>query len=561
MNGRLEKLADLPRYRQILTLAAGAVPLSTQRQQHLIALELEDCKQPEALVLATKEKYISPDTMDIRSRLRTLGYRLGETRAASPTLISTLYIQSQERLTVQAERLDNTDIEDAFAHLVVEANAAGASDVHILCHQRSERALVRLRIHGEVIDWQDMPAEMARRLCSSVYNSIAEDREVLFNSATSQDANIHLRVAQQDYHLRYAHAPSHPHGFHAAIRILRPDDPAQSSADLAGLGFLPGQVRCLQDMLRQPDGAIIIAGTTGSGKSTTIRSLLAQLLHIHERRLNILTIEDPPEYRINGVIQSPVVMTDQDREQGRNGFEKMIRSGMRRDPDVLMIGEIRDLITAMSFIHAVQSGHLCLTTLHARDCFSILSRLEGLGAKLANNPLNRTLLCEPGFIKGLIYQRLLPRLCPACSIPQASATRPGAAYRQRGGGCKHCWQGVAGRTVCAEIVRPDQAMLREMQQHRDQAARDLWRRRARAQAGSIEEQTRGLSALDVALYKMRKGQIAASDLQRHFGGTDPGLDEDPAPEAETPEAETDTGRSGRLLHRQSAPLLQEVRCG
>lgn len=556
MNRRLEKLADLPRYQHILTLDAGAVPLSAQRQQYLIALELEGRDPPEALVLATKEKCISPDAMDIRSRLRALGYRLGEVQPASPTLISTLYIQAQERLTVQAERLDNTDIEDAFAHLVVEADAAGASDVHIICHQRSERALVRLRVHGEIIDWQDMPAEMARRLCSSVYNSIAEDREVLFNSATSQDANIHLQVAQQDYHLRYAHAPSHPHGFHAAIRILRTDDPAQSSADLTSLGFLPGQVRCLQDMLRQPDGAIIIAGTTGSGKSTTIRSLLAQLLRMHERRLNILTIEDPPEYRINGVIQSPVVMTDQDREQGRNGFEKMIRSGMRRDPDVLMIGEIRDLITATSFVHAVQSGHLCLTSLHARDCFSILSRLEGLGARLANNPLNRDLLCEPGFIKGLIYQRLLPLLCPACAIPQPSATKPGATLRQRGGGCRHCWQGVTGRTVCAEIVRPDQTMLREMQQHRDQAARDLWRRRGDDRAGSIEERVQGLSALDVALHKMHRGQIAASDLYRHFGDPGSGQEENAAPETRT-----EAGNNGRLLHQQATPLLQEVHCG
>ena len=521
MQGRLEKLTDVPNYRKVLTLGTGEVPLSTRRQQFLIALELQTKNTRRALLLATTDKCISPDAMDVCSRLRSLGYQVEQAIPASPTLISTLYIQTQEQDTVRTSRLNNTEIEEAFAHLIAEAAAAGASDVHIVCHNEKPRALVRLRVHGEIIDWQDIPTTMAVRLCSSAYNSIAEDREVSFNSTTAQDANIHLSTRGKHYHLRYAHAPSHPHGFHAAIRILY-GNLAAPSAPLDTLGFLPGQVACLHTLLGQADGAVIIAGTTGSGKSTTIHSLLAQLLQIHKQGLNILTVEDPPEYRIEGVIQSPVVIKEQDIERGQNAFARMIRSGMRRDPDVLMIGEIRDLPTAISFIQAVQSGHLCLTTLHARSCFSILSRLEGFGAKLANNPINRTLLCEPGLIRGLIYQRLLPALCQHCSIPQPAPShngKPESRLRTRGSGCQYCLRGIAGRTVCAQIVLPNSAMLGHMRKLQDKSAETLWQSYGERDSSmeAVAEQRHGVSALDVALYKMHRGKIDPDDVMRQFG--------------------------------------------
>ncbi len=514
MQKSLTTLSVVPPWSRVLTVHDGEVPLSRSRQQFLIALELEEMESRRCMILATPEKLLSPDAMDIHSRLRSLGYSPDDVEAATGELIATLYSQWREREEGSGWQMDNTETEEHFAHLVADADKRDASDIHIVCGRGQEQAMIRLRIHGRMLDYQKLSTGMAQRLCSCAYNSIAEDREVSFNPGTTQDANIVLRIKGVEYRLRYSHAPNHPHGFHAAIRILHTNRGRQDT-DLRKLGFLPGQIRLLETMLQQPDGAIIIAGTTGSGKSTTISALLSWLYHRSQKQLNILTVEDPPEYDIDGAIQSPVVCSERERERGRNDFGNMVRASMRRDPDVLMIGEIRDLQTAISFIQAVQSGHLCITTLHARDSFAILSRLEGLGANMPTNPITRSLLCEPGFISGLLYQRLLPVLCDHCG----SAVMEGG-IRTRGSGCEHCRGGIGGRTVCAQIVRPDREMLNLMREYRDLEARQLWERRGAEDPLPVEQREHGLSACDTALHKMRQGLIAVEDMQAYFGYRD-----------------------------------------
>jgi type II secretory ATPase GspE/PulE/Tfp pilus assembly ATPase PilB-like protein len=194
---------------------------------------------------------------------------------------------------------------------------------------------------------------------------------------------------------------------------------------------------------------------------------------------------------------------------------------MRRDPDVLMIGEIRDIDTTVLAAQCAQSGHPVLTTVHASRALDIIARLEGMGAALANNSVNRALLCAPRFIAGLIHQVLVPVLCQHCSLPfyqeveagrveQRLGDRVRAAVnpdgvRVRGGGCEHCRGGVTGRTVCAEVITPDAKLRELLLERRDQAAFDYW-----LTAG-------GYSIWSHALDKLQAGVVSPRDLEGALG--------------------------------------------
>ncbi|MHC8441285.1 MAG: GspE/PulE family protein [Candidatus Eutrophobiaceae bacterium] len=514
------KISDMPAYRRVLTLPSEDVPLSPSRRRCLAAIELEGAGRKSCILLATPEKCQSPDSMDVASRLRALGWHIERIVPASSSLIHLLYAHAEQEQPEEPPELDNTEIEETFSRLIAEAKEACASDIHVICKGNNEGARIRLRIHGELRDWQELPAKLALRLCSCAYNSIAEDRDVSFNSATAQDANIRLSINKQEQRLRYAHAPSHPQGFHAVLRLLGSNHTGLQH-DLREFGFLNGQAQALEELSEYTDGSMIVAGSTGSGKSTTVMQLLTRIQQRNEGRLSILSVEDPPEYNIQGVIQSPVISNDRERESRQHGFERMIRSSMRRDPDVLMIGEIRDLATALCFIQAVQSGHLCISTLHARDCFAILSRLEGLGAHMPENPITRPLLCEPGFLRGLVWQRLLPRLCPHCSKASNPTHTPnshtGNFIRRRGLGCAHCMDGINGRLVCSQIVLPESSILEALSKRCERDAIKHWERLGEDKSGSLENRRHGVHAHDVAMLRVSQGLMDPDDARKHFG--------------------------------------------
>ncbi len=320
--------------------------------------------------------------------------------------------------------------------LIGRAADARASDIHI---EPTEDGLrVRFRIDGALADQPSLPAPFKAALISRIKVmaglNIAERR-------LPQDGRLRLAVRGHDIDLRVATSPA-IHGEGAVLRLL---DRSNLSLDFASLGFDDANRARLERALGQPHGVVLATGPTGSGKTTTLYAALATL-NSAERK--ILTIEDPIEYRLPGVNQTQV------NPQIGLDFAAGLRSFLRQDPDVMMVGEIRDLETAQIAVQAALTGHMLLSTLHTNSAASAVTRLIDMGV-------------EPFLItttlSAVLAQRLVRRLCPHCAQPYDAESvvlgslDPGgdAAPRRlyRPMGCEACdGSGYRGRLALVELL-------------------------------------------------------------------------------------------------------------
>ncbi len=321
--------------------------------------------------------------------------------------------------------------------LISRAAEARASDIHI---EPTEDGLrVRFRIDGALHDEPGLPVPFKSALVSRIKVmaglNIAERR-------LPQDGRLRLAVRGHEIDLRVATSPA-IHGESVVLRLL---DRSNLSLDFDALGFDgPTRVR-YEQALRQPHGVVLVTGPTGSGKTTTLYASLA-LLNAPDRK--ILTIEDPIEYRLAGVNQTQV------NPQIGLDFAAALRSFLRQDPDVIMVGEIRDLETAQIAVQAALTGHMLLATIHTNNAASTVTRLVDMGVEpfLITTTLN-----------AVLAQRLVRRLCPHCVETYApsdvflaslgmpkEAPRPGRLFRPVG--CPACDQsGYRGRLALLELL-------------------------------------------------------------------------------------------------------------
>jgi len=335
--------------------------------------------------------------------------------------------------SLDAERLrDMASAEPAVRlcnRLIAEAAKARASDIHLEPEERQYR--VRLRIDGVLVEHetlalrQGLSAISRLKILSNL--DIAERRR-------PQDGRFSFPVAGRAMDLRISTAPN-VHGESVVLRLLERNAVA---LDLPALGFTAEAAAQLHRLSDRPNGIILLTGPTGSGKTTTLYALLQRLAKTNKK---ILTIEDPVEYAIAGVAQTqanPAIGLD---------FAAALRSFLRHDPDIIMVGELRDLETARTAIQAALTGHLVLSTLHTNDAPSAVTRLIDMGVD--DYLVASTLL-------GVVGQRLVRRACPAC----AGRTGPrdlGAPV------CARCeGSGFHGRVAIAEILEPDDALKRLM---------------------------------------------------------------------------------------------------
>ena len=324
-------------------------------------------------------------------------------------------------------------------NIVQGALAAGASDIHIEPQER--RARVRYRIDGLLYDQMAIPKQHQAAVVSRIKImsrlNIAERRR-------AQDGRIAFRDASgNEYDLRVALMPM-LYGEKAVIRILEKTSALDS---LEKLGFLREQQTLYERLVGKPHGIVLVTGPTGSGKSTT---LYATLNRINVPTVNITTIEDPIEYHIEGVNQVQV------NPKTGTTFASGLRSLVRQDPDIIMVGEIRDAETAEIAVQAALTGHLVLSTLHTNDATSALVRLQNMGVEpylLASTVI------------GCVAQRLVRTVCPQCrqwlpasgavvealGLATASTTAPPSVAS--GKGCGRCaGRGLRGRTAVFEVM-------------------------------------------------------------------------------------------------------------
>ena len=465
-------LADFPVAEMDAELAAR-VPIGFAKQHRVMPLRREG----DAVLVATADPLDVGALDDVRSMLAT---------DVAPVLLPTnklmdavnhVYGRKQDAGTLGGgegeedegaaeELVDILDVNDEAPiirwvnALMFNAVKERASDIHIEPGEKD--VLVRYRIDGVLYETRRAPRQFIPSIISRVKImaglNIAEKR-------LPQDGRIRRKIAGKDIDMRVATAPTVKGGERITIRLL---DRETVLHDLADIGFGEDHLTQMDDLIHRPHGILLVTGPTGSGKTTTLYACLAK---INSPDLNILTIEDPVEYQLDGISQVAV------NEKIDLTFATGLRSFLRHDPDVIMVGEIRDLPTSEIAIQASLTGHLVLSTIHTNDAAGAITRLVDLGVQP---------FLVASSLMALLAQRLVRRLCRECREtyrptevdlatlgldPSAffsgsirpihykgsgDPPPPGMLFRAREGGCNACLNaGYKGRTAIYELLMID----------------------------------------------------------------------------------------------------------
>ncbi|WP_150049234.1 type II secretion system ATPase GspE [Methylomonas rhizoryzae] len=422
---------------------------------------------------------------------QTYEHKSGQTRRMVDDLHEQIDLSDVAQHLPRPEDLLESDDEAPIIRLInallAEAIRENASDIHIETYE--SRMVVRFRVDGvlrEIIQPQREFAPMViSRLKVMAKLDIAEKR-------LPQDGRISLQIGGRNVDVRVSTLPS-GHGERVVLRLL---DKQANQLDLAQIGMAESELAGIRAMIARPHGIVLVTGPTGSGKTTSLYAIVNRL---NQRSRNILTVEDPIEYYLDGIGQTQV------NAKVDMTFAKGLRAILRQDPDVVMVGEIRDRETAEIAVQASLTGHLVLSTLHTNTAVGAITRLRDMGVEpflLASS------------LVGVIAQRLVRLLCPHCKQPVGVLGEDlrklgydGAAHRTvqvfEPKGCQRCFDhGYKGRAGIFEIVPVDAAMVKLIH---DGAADSALERHARTLAPSIQQS---------ALHKVLSGATSMDEALR-----------------------------------------------
>jgi type IV pilus assembly protein PilB len=381
---------------------------------------------------------------------------------------------------------------EAADRLIKEAISAGASDIHLETYENETQ--VRYRIDGVLHLVETYPPRMAPALVKRIKVLAGMD---IAQERVPQGGRISVRIREEEYDLRVSIIPVVSGGENVVMRLLRK---GAFTLTLSDLGFASRDEALFRRLLSQPYGMILVSGPTGSGKSTTLYASLKEIVRPDRK---VLTVEDPVEYQMPGVSQVQVNLAPKEEER-RVTFARALREFLRQDPDVILVGEIRDSETAGIAVQAALTGHLLLSTLHTNDAVGIVARLCDMGIE--------PFLLASTLIGGLA-QRLVRRVCPGCARPQPTPESLKPLFERlglaevalaRGAGCRQCHDtGYRGRLGLFELleVTPE---IREMVAC---GARESDLRRA--------AEARGFRSLyQDGLEKAARGLVTVEEVQR-----------------------------------------------
>jgi len=439
---------------------------------------------------------------------------------------------TQEVMDILASTLDETDAGDSsqqvklFQDLIRKAVELKASDVHFfreedVCH-------IRMRIYGAMRTYRDWGPDQAEAVLSAAFSTCKVGK-----SDTSWDPRIGQRVrigVQYDKYThidgRYEHSPGDGDKFHACIRLQVNDIRDKYRVPrLTDLGYTKAQEKMLKAACRKQSGMVCFSGPTGSGKSTTMAAIIKWLYQGGDQ--NILTVESPVE-RDLPAFQAAV----SDNEEAKaNEFAEAVRSCLRRDPDVLMIGETRDKLSAEAVVSGVQTGHMLLTSIHAQSGIEIVERMASSALQVPRETIG-----SPSFISALVFQMLLPKLDDDSKIQLnqdniydyldrdlvhrimrvADITKANICIR---GSSEAYPEGICGMTVCAEVITPDMKMREFFREMKLTEALTHWLKSGHhvEREKPLEERVIGFTAHDHAVKKMIEGMIDPRDVEDYFG--------------------------------------------
>ena len=390
---------------------------------------------------------------------------------------------------VAAKDVETTPVVKLTNLILRDAVRSGVSDIHL--EPGRDGALVRFRVDGVLRTHMRLPMPALNRVISRI--KILGKLDIA-DRMRPQDGRARVQVQGRAFDLRISTVPTRE-AEKAVIRILDP----RSTKRLEDLGVAAPELARLRRLLTHRDGVVVVTGPTGSGKTTLLYAALRELA---TGEVNIMTVEDPVEYELPGLTQIQV-----ETKRGVT-FASALRSILRQDPDVLLVGEIRDLETAEIAVQASLTGHLVLATLHANDAVAAVARFTDLG-------LDRVKLAST--LRGSVAQRLMRRVCPSCAVPTDGALAPeeakllaryGVTPKVRAVGCAKCAQtGYRGRIPVVEVLIGSAAI--EGLISSGVPAADLQRA---AVAGGMR------TLREVALERVSSGETTLQEVERVLGG-------------------------------------------
>lgn len=457
--------------------------------------------------------------------------------------VSSYYDDSSRVAAMQ----DANQIQKTVMEIISIAFSEKVTDIHI--ELRAPSTFIQFRKLGSLYVYQQLTFEDGVSLCTALYNSMTLSSGTSYNPRTQQDANMrHDFLPNGLAGVRVATGPTQGGNCFMVLRLL----PLGQNIEFSTLGYSKAQMEALEYCNSTHSGGItLVCGPTGSGKSTTLQLLAKQNLLKAKGEINFLTIEDPVEYpivvddEVDQVIldtitnkyitkrikvtyaarQIAIASTD-DAELKKRRYRETVVAAMRQDPDIIMIGEIRDAATADAAITASNTGHPVISTVHARNAQMIIDRLIMVGA-------DKNLLLSPDMITGLFAQHLVPEICPKCKlklkdnlerVKEPLKHRLEETFKEHGGldgiyvrnishgnnGCgyydektdRRCYNGNIGRTVVAEFILPDEQYLQYMRDNKMYDAYRYW-----------IEKLNGYTMMAHGLAKVKNGVVDPESLE------------------------------------------------
>ncbi len=445
--------------------------------------------------------------------------------------ISTLVINDDGISDDEENVLLLTQSEIRVRKLLSQSVMESASDIHIV--RKSNVAEVWFRKLGNLVQVSEISHSDCDMMMSVIYNVNAAGKGVAWNRREPQDAVIPMDISGVQYTFRYAHMPIHSldgDSYHVVLRVLTgkkkyvTSDYSESFTEdrILELGFDDSQLQVLKKMFSKPNGLVVVVGTTGSGKSTTIKSMMEWLYHdFHKGKISMLTVEDPVEYEIQGAVQTSIVRSLKNTDQ--NAFLPAIYSAMRRDPDVLLIGETRDPHTANALVDIIEGGHVAISTLHASSVIGAVQRLQSLGISLKKQS-------GVDFWSGIICQKLVRINCPECKqhisdVKSLDSNRyqdilnrmnllglnTNDVHFSNDQGCPSCTHGSSGRSVVAELLMMDEELLNALSTEDSVVLLKHWRESNKKDAAL------GKSMKEKAFELLKRGELCPVEFESKFG--------------------------------------------
>lgn len=418
------------------------------------------------------------------------------------------------------EDLAQLQMQKDFVNVVARAASQKVSDIHIVVAGSTQ---IMFRVNGMMTTVMEYNKEWGESFVRAAFASAdISDSNYAQNefqgaqklgSTPLRGSKGKLMLPHNILAIRLQFNPIAFGSQYLVMRLLYADENPEGSGDLSSLGFGEYEENLFYRLRAVPTGLSVIAGPTGSGKSTTLQRNMIKLLQEKNFEVNLITVEDPPEYPIPGARQMPVTNANSEEEKDEE-FTKALSAALRSDPDVMMVGEIRSIAAAELTFKGALSGHGVWTTLHANSAPAIITRLRDMGVKTF-------MLNDPELVKGLISQRLFRRLCPHCRVSVKNMLDSPSVQRLRtalgdfgventyvrGSGCKYCDNtGIKGRMCVPEIILPDATFLDLMISGETRKAIDYW-----------TSDLNGRPLKDAAIERMLKGYIDLDEVERWCG--------------------------------------------